>query len=194
MKSIKATFVDVVGREPEQFEIESIEAMLARAPDALKEDPAFLVEQVLRGHHLGEINRSIDKLMITSREYATSQGETYAMAVADKVWRRVMDNLPWHAQTDAASRFQRYSVILAILFLLGFISGWSCLRFAYAYDRQSNQVLSETAFAACIDGAVGASVTASGKAARTGAIRSDVFVNRARLCAADYADRRATGL
>lgn len=194
MIDIKSFFKQIVGRQPEAAELDTVSNLLARTPEALRDDPGLVADVIIRSAHLSEMNRCVDKLMIGMRDYAQSQSESYAMAVADKVWRRIMDNLPWNVQTEATGRIRRYAVILGILFLLGFISGWSCLYFAYQFNRQSHQAAQETTFLWCVEGAVGASVTAAGKAAKAGVMRVDVFANRARQCAAEYADWRATGL
>lgn len=192
MNDHRTMIVAMLGREPDAEDRRLLDLMLGHMPVALLTDEGVVAEAVSRVEHVRELRRAVSEATVGARRMAEIDGEQYAIQVANKVWRRIMDHLPADTATTLTRQFRIACMWTLLVLIVGSIGGWSLREWRYDRERRSTQAATDRAFNRCIDAAEGAALSGGQGVA---ALRSDsgAYRTQARTCAAEYADRRAGG-
>lgn len=189
MISLVELFVRMVERSPDKRDYELIDKLAITIPDELKNDLGWKAELVMRASHIRELERVMNSAGNVVRRKVELDGEEWAMKAADRVWRRIEDQLPPSASTAVAKCFFYGAICMAFIGGAGVILGMNLTEQKHEIASRSTQALTENEFATCVNAAsYEASQIRSGKVVAHDAA---VFRDAARTCAAEYADRRA---
>ena len=190
MSDLLDIFQKIIGRQPDRRELEYINTLSQNLPGSVLNDVGMMAEIAIRASHIRQLEIVLDRAGDIARTKAEIDGERYAINAANKIWRKVLDQLP----VDSVTTLRRYVTVISILSALtlfaGSILGWSLREYRYEAAWKSSQAATEVEFSRCLDAAEGRAQSDDSKGLRYSA---ETFSNEARTCAAEYADRRAGG-
>lgn len=182
-------FQRVTGRRADRRDTELIDNLSANLPSSVLSDVGMMTEIAIRANHVRQLESVLDRAGDIARRKAEIDGEKYAIDAANKVWRRVLDQLPVDTITTLRRWCMAVAIYAVVALIVGAALGWNLREYRYRAVRQSQQAATEQEFSRCIDAAEGRAQLSGPRGARSS---PEKFREEARICAAEYADRRAT--
>src|SRR5690606_7854038 len=87
-------FQRVAGRRADRRDLEVIDNLSANLPGAVLTDIGMMTEIAIRADHVRQLEGVLDRAGNIACRKAQIDGERYAIDAANKVWRKVLDQLP----------------------------------------------------------------------------------------------------
>lgn len=180
-------------RQPTADEYRTMNELLRELPPEFSSSPAQIAFIVLMTDMLSRFEEIVKKASWDAQQRIHKDLPARVETAALHALNRLRDTLPIDRSDRLSRVFMWTSILVATV---GLSAGTLGFAFARSLDVRANatqNVMAERGFSTCMYAAAGAAAIATGKSANAVAYNATIYQARARICAAEYADRRAGG-
>ena len=190
-ESMEDMIVRILGRDATREDAARIKEITRNLPSSYVQSPAAMAGVVLMAGFLQQMHEEFTELLHKGSERFSKELPQRVDQAAIGALNMMRDKLPMNAHDTVTRMMKWLAFSTLVVFVIAAIAGWVAHGTITHRDNIQHQAASEQIFTGCMDAAAGGALTRTSTRAAP-SIAPEVYQEKARICAAQYADRRAS--
>ncbi|KXU30114.1 hypothetical protein A0J57_10605 [Sphingobium sp. 22B] len=185
--------IDLLGRQLTGEDYIRMDKMLRHLPSEVRDSPGSIAEIIMRMENLKQFDAIVQRASFEAQQKIHKDLPRRVEIAAQAALCALRDQLPIDS-SDAMRRLYKWGAMWMLsVSVIGFTVGVTFTKWWVSRPEMHHYAATETAFNRCIDASFGAASNGQRNGRNASAYDSTEFRNSARICAAEYADRRDIG-
>ncbi|WP_022682556.1 hypothetical protein [Sphingobium bisphenolivorans] len=182
--------IDLLGRQLTGEDYIRMDKILRHLPSEVRDSPGAIAEIILRMENLKQFDAIVQRASFEAQQKIHKDLPRRVEIAAQAALCALRDQLPIDS-SDSMRRLYKWGALWMLsVSVIGFTIGVVFTKWWVSKPEEHHYAIAETAFNRCIDASFGAASTDQRNRRDRSVYDSAEFRNNARICAAEYADRR----